>query len=520
MAASLVCRNLGTKCHSILRLTLSEPRKLRVFAFNPERLQPVSSSQTSGQLYKKSFSTSSNTFDPLTTKTRSLSTGNESENTDPPQSQDTYKELYIPITMQTIIRHLIQDKGLLTDIEHKILPEFVSALDSVLVNKYYGVLQELKELFDPINPDKDTISIREMTRGEKLDKEFWLIQKLEDVMKKANFHELPRDRVEQLLKPHPSEQGVHVTVDPSRYDVLKFWVLGQEKPELELSALDRTVDKIFKLKPKQPVEYYKRVVVAVRLKKDLKLMLKAFKEIPIESIETLLPDGKIEMSPFDKAALAFFSSLAGLGVLTKTVTVLAGLNIDWTLSFTFIGSYGLKIWSSHNEKKNEYLRQLSRTLYSKNIANNKGLLTLMVDRAADETLKEALLTYVFLLTSQPMSEREDQSSWSNSDGFTKQELEDLVSAWIKQKTGVDLHFDSSESLQIFKTLGLVSEKNDKLQVLSLDAACRILPKVPLSVITRRAAEADITEGYDRDEYLETEAEYKAEDKKSRRNGWF
>lgn len=46
--------------------------------------------------------------------------------------------------MQTIIRHLIQDKGLLTDVEHKILPEFVSALDSVLVNKYYGVLQELK----------------------------------------------------------------------------------------------------------------------------------------------------------------------------------------------------------------------------------------------------------------------------------------------------------------------------------------------------------------------------------------
>lgn len=85
---------------------------------------------------------------------------------------------------------------------------------------------------------------------------------------------------------------------------------------------------------------------------------------------------------------------------------------------------------------------------------------------------------------------------------------------------MNLHFDSSESLQIFKTLGLVSEKNEKLQVLSLDAACRILPRVPLSVITRRASEADITEGYDRDEYLETEAEYKAEDKKSRRYGWF
>lgn len=50
----------------------------------------MSSSQTSGQFYK-SFSTSSNKFDPLTTKTRSLSTGNESENSAPSQSQDTYK---------------------------------------------------------------------------------------------------------------------------------------------------------------------------------------------------------------------------------------------------------------------------------------------------------------------------------------------------------------------------------------------------------------------------------------------
>lgn len=38
----------------------------------------------------------------------------------------------------------------------------------------------------------------------------------------------------------------------------------------------------------------------------------------------------------------------------------------------------------------------------------------MVDRAADETLKEALLTYAFLLTSEPMNERESQSSLSTS----------------------------------------------------------------------------------------------------------
>ena len=48
----------------------------------------------------------------------------------------------------------------------------------------------------------------------------------------------------------------------------------------------------------------------------------------------------------------------------------------------------------------------------------------------------------------------------------------------------------------------------------------ILPQAPASVIGRRAKEGDIAEGYDRDEYLETDEEYKAEDEKYRRYGWF
>jgi hypothetical protein len=46
---------------------------------------------------------------------------------------------------------------------------------------------------------------------------------------------------------------------------------------------------------------------------------------------------------------------------------------------------------------------LSRMLYFKNIANNRSLLTLLVDRAEDETFKEALLTYTFILKNRPPS---------------------------------------------------------------------------------------------------------------------
>ncbi|CAL1547550.1 unnamed protein product [Lymnaea stagnalis] len=531
MAASLVCRKLGTKCHPVLKFTSFEPRGLRFLTLKTER-QLLSTSLVACRNFQIAlcFSTTSkfrseNVQSKLaTTSTQGNGVGKGSESKSQLQlaeNGDLYRERYIPITRQSIIRHLLQEKNFFADSELKTFSTFVIALDSALVNKYHTILQELKVLFDPINPDKDTVKVREWTRSEKLDNEFYLLQQLEDVMNKANFHELPKAKVEHFLKEHQAQEGVRVSVDPSRYDVLRFWVLGHERPELQLSLSERILNKILRRPPRPPMEYYKRVVLALRLKKDSKLILKAFKEVPVESLEMLLPDGKIQMSSLDKTLLVTSGSIAGFGVLAKVVTVLASLHVDWTLALTLVtGSIGFRIWSSYKNRRNAYLLDVSRTLYFKNIANNKGLLTLLVDRAEDESLKEAILTYAFLLNSYPMALREEKEFSSSEGGLTKKSLEEQIEKWVEQKTGVKLEFNSSEAILILKNLGLLSEKNQKLQVLTLDSAVRILPQSPPSVIARRAAESDITEGYDRDEYLETEEEYKAEEKKASRYGWF
>jgi hypothetical protein len=66
-------------------------------------------------------------------------------------------------------------------------------------------------LFDPVNPDKDTMPSQRFTRTERLDNEFWLLQKLEDVMEKANFHKLSDDTVTKALQEH-TNQGIRVNV--------------------------------------------------------------------------------------------------------------------------------------------------------------------------------------------------------------------------------------------------------------------------------------------------------------------
>jgi hypothetical protein len=56
----------------------------------------------------------------------------------------SFRERFIPITRRSIIRHLMQEEGVLIDAERKIFEKFALALDGALTNRYHGTLEELK----------------------------------------------------------------------------------------------------------------------------------------------------------------------------------------------------------------------------------------------------------------------------------------------------------------------------------------------------------------------------------------
>lgn len=185
---------------------------------------------------------------------------------------------------------------------------------------------------------------------------------------------------------------------------MRYWVLGKETPAVIEPWYTSLYARIMKRPPVIPSEFYKRVVVAVRLKKDDKLILKAFKEVPVNALEQLLPDGKVVMSKLDRGILTASLGLAGAGVVSKIVAYMAHVHMEWSLMVTLVtGLFGFRWWTVYKNRRNDYLLQLSRMLYFKNIANNRGLLTLLVDRAEDELFKELALTYAFLLTNRPPS---------------------------------------------------------------------------------------------------------------------
>lgn len=76
---------------------------------------------------------------------------------------------------------------------------------------------EFQHLFDPINPDKDTMETRKLNPRERQDNEFWLLQRLEDIMESANFHPLPQAVVDKAMQEHKVGDGVRVICLYTKY---------------------------------------------------------------------------------------------------------------------------------------------------------------------------------------------------------------------------------------------------------------------------------------------------------------
>ena len=257
-------------------------------------------------------------------------------------------------------------------------------------------------LYDPLNPDKETLALQNISKKERQDNEFWLLEKFSHLLEQAHFYELPVVEVNESLKEHDAGDGVLVSVNPTNYDILRIWVVGKEFEPVDAGPLySRIATRIIHyFKPSLPIERYKRVVIAIRAKKQSKLLLKAFKDIRCGNLEQLLPGGKIRMNQFDQRILAGMLTIGGASIVIKLVSFLADYKVSWTyIAISVAGFIALRAWNMYKNKRNAYLVRLGQTLYFNSIANNRALLTLLADRAEDEVFKVTLLAYTFLQAS-------------------------------------------------------------------------------------------------------------------------
>ncbi|CAF1311894.1 unnamed protein product [Adineta steineri] len=425
------------------------------------------------------------------------------------------REYFLPLTRPSLIRLIATDSEIIDDAENRLVfHQICHGFDSAVVQCYYPVLNELKNLFNPLNPDNETLDNRRVSYRDRLDNEYWLLQKINDLLYRANFTELPRNILLDKFILHQDSvlsSNLNIKIDGHDYDVLKFWVMGRERMPLEGKSWWK---KLFQKKNQiTSRDYFKRVILAARLKGQDRLYLKAFRDIPLQNLTQLLPVGKIQMGNFEQQLLRT-SVLLGTGTaITHLITTMANYHIPGLViggsSLTLL----LSLWSmrSYYNSKINYLSSTNRSLFYKNIASSKQLLAMIVDRAEDELSKEVLLVYMFILWKQ-----------QQKGDLTKKNLEIAIENWIQSKTNTDVTFNSDQSIEFLRKIGILlphdSARPNHLEVLPFKQVISILPKTSRT-LSEKNEEWDLVEGYDKKYF---EVDWKTilnEDKLLNKNGW-
>ncbi len=309
-------------------------------------------------------------------------------------------------------------------------------------------------------------------------------QTLLKVLERGNYSLVGQQTLDEAFK-SSDLIGLNLAIDFNDFKDYGLYVRGHHKTS-------ESVRKFFFWKKEIEFEYYDRVMIYLNYKdanyfneKKTRLntlpfdpgciVLKVFKRVPKNDLETIFPNAVPQMSTTDKLLFWIPGLGGGISLLsTKVVPALvamygaykSGESIDLLNSKTsltqglialgILGGYLFRQYNSFVNKKIKYSKMLSDSLYFKNLGNNSGAFYSLLNSSEEEELKETILAYSFLNRSESP--------------LTAEELDNKIESWFKTELNTDLDFDVEDALYKLKNIGLGIESNGKWEVLSLDKA--------------------------------------------------
>jgi hypothetical protein len=360
--------------------------------------------------------------------------------------------------------------------------------------KSADMLNQLSDIYDPFNPDDETINLTEPSENERLEKRRMFNAMLKELVSSANYHELSARDLEEILT-KASPDGVHVEVNFKEYEVRLIYYRGVSN----MQRMQRTLGTLFIKRKPFAIPIFERLFLAVKFKPEavrieeimreegvseekarrtvrrLRRMLppsfstdhvyiKVFKDIPRYDVEMLFPNIRVKMKYTDKLQLG---GSAVVGAATWAVGTASKLLVAVALSPLMLagalvtGVGGIMYAQVRNIfiTRDRYRMLLAQRLYFQNLANNQGALALMVDEAEEEDVKEEALLYVHLLLT-PLHASQLEI------------LRSRINDFVKSRFGVGINFDIHDALRRLIALGLVtqSQMGDLRALPPIDAA--------------------------------------------------
>ncbi|GMH42595.1 hypothetical protein BSKO_10514 [Bryopsis sp. KO-2023] len=208
--------------------------------------------------------------------------------------------------------------------------------------------------------------------------------------------------------------------------------------------------------------------------------LRIFKDVAVADIDMLLPGSEVKFTWMDHlmiwipVVIGFVSAIYKLvqGTLNFSTTT----NILTSLGLVAVPfSWGLKAYFKIKEKESTYHAHLTQLLSLHNLANNSGVLSLLLDEAVDQENNEALLAYFFLWRGQPDTAPIKQRSLDK-------DIEQFLNKFMMENDlSARIDFDVEDATRKLEELGLLTRVRGEdgeylLKVMNLEQAMGLLEK--------------------------------------------
>ncbi|MDX6182719.1 TMEM143 family protein [Flavobacterium sp. Fl-77] len=390
------------------------------------------------------------------------------------------REHYIPFNKEFLLEHQLATFGE----DKKKADDFRKLFD--IIEHYYhyeafNLNRNLKQnyaLFDPDLSSKE----REIFRGKS---DFAVFKEtLLKVLDNGNYRRIDQETLDKAFK-NSDLIGLNLAIDFNAFRDYELYVRGHHKAKEKIT-------KYTFWKKEIEVEYYDRVMIYLNYndadylkEKKVKLgkmpvdpasiVLKIFKRVPKNDLETIFPNAVPKMSTTDKLFFWVPGVFGGFSLLsTKVIPALinmyaayqSGETIDLLnskaslnqglIALGILSLYLFRQYSNFVNKKIKYSKILSDSLYFKNLGNNSGAFYSLLNSSEEEVLKETILAFAFLNKS--------------NHPLTAEELDNQIESWFATKLDTYLDFDVNDALQKLKNIGLGIETDGKWQVIAIDKA--------------------------------------------------
>jgi len=119
---------------------------------------------------------------------------------------------------------------------------------------------------------------------------------------------------------------------------------------------------------------------------------------------------------------------------------------------SLLGAFAFKQYVAYKNKRLKFLKDITDTLFFRNLDCNAGVFHRLLDDAEEEECKENILAYYHLVT--------------NHNGMTKEDLDNFIEEWLEKKFNTKVDFAVDKAIQRLESLRgkIVQEGQEESQV--------------------------------------------------------